>query len=157
VTSPQEPVEPAVSTKAEMPAAPSISARAVDGEREATFDLLIKKQQRQQRVKVWTTSDSGEPLALIVTMRAISAQAYDALLSAHPPNHEQRKNGNQLNVNTFAPALIAACCVTPKMTEEQANELWGSEGWASGEAMGLYLAAMGLCQAGIDVPFNAAD
>lgn len=52
--------------------------------------------------------------------RYIGDRAYHDLLAAHPPTDEQQA----FDAETFPPALIAAACIDPVMTEKQAKELF---------------------------------
>lgn len=58
-------------------------------------------------------------------LRAIDDWAWGELVDAHPPTDEYRAKqpGAQWNPETFAPAAIAATCVTPKMTPAQVERL----------------------------------
>ena len=57
--------------------------------------------------------------------RALNGQAYYDLQSKHPPTKEQREANPlaQTNPDTFRPALIAASCVDPEMTVDEAAQL----------------------------------
>ena len=79
------------------------------------------------------------------------------LVEAHPPTTEQRKRGASYNIDTFAPALVAACSLEPRLTFEQAKELKDSPDWSGGEFGDIYGRAMAVCNAGLDIPFNARD
>lgn len=67
--------------------------------------------------------------------RALPRDVYEALQAAHPPTKEQEANGEAYNVDTFAPALIAATSVDG-MTEAEATELLTS--WNQAEAGALF-------------------
>lgn len=125
--------------------------------RVATFSDLIKKKRRTDEVTLRTRDDAGEELELVVRLQAIGSTAYDELLAAHPPTKKQREAGATYNVDTFAPEIIAACSLEPKLTLEQAKEIYGSEEWSGGEIGGLLFTAQRLCNAGIDVPFSVGD
>jgi hypothetical protein len=60
--------------------------------------------------------------SVVVTFRALPRPEYEALQAAHPPTEEQRKNDDEVNIATLAPALVAACS-TDDMTEKDATEL----------------------------------
>lgn len=78
--------------------------------------------------------------------RALGRKRYDELVRAHPPKDiagedgKVKKSTDPYEYETFAPALVAACCVEPEMTVEQATELF--EEWNAGEVMELWVAAL---------------
>jgi hypothetical protein len=87
--------------------------------------------------------------------RSIGRKNYDALLEAHPPTPEQikefqeanaDKEGNPgkgqppYNVDTFAPALVAASLAEPELSEEQVQELFDE--WNATELAELWVAAL---------------
>lgn len=84
-----------------------------------------------------------------VTMRfrSIGRKVYDALLLMHPATDEQKaeaaKDGTPelpYDIDTFAPALVAASCVEPRLSIEQVRELWDE--WNSAEVAPCWVAAM---------------
>jgi hypothetical protein len=90
-----------------------------------------------------------------LVFRSIGRKAYDALVEEYPPTEEQiteyradnpQRDGSPgkgkpaYNIETFAPALIAASCVEPEMTVEQVTELF--DGWTSVEIQELWVAAL---------------
>ena len=93
----------------EVPTAPAISRRLVDLEAE------IDNARREFRFK------------------SIGHRAWADLMAEHPPTKDQLKQFPRIDHNpeTFPVAAIAACCVSPKMTLEQAQELergrWNEE------------------------------
>lgn len=77
-------------------------------------------------------------------------QAYERLLENHPPTAEQNEKAKEdhkadapYNPDTFAPALIAACCEDPAMTAEEADDLISE--WTLPEVMMIFSAAMEIC------------
>ena len=123
---------------------------------EATFDALLKKKRREDVVEIKSVGDDGEDLTLLFRMRAIGSRDYDDLVAKYPPTSEQKKQGAIYDHDRFGPALISAVAVSPSLTIDEARQLWNSEDWAGGEVGALFLGALRLCNAGLDVPFNAA-
>lgn len=120
--------------------------------RAATLEDLLKKPARTRELSF--KLDKNE---VLVTLKAVGSQAYDELLAEHPPTKEQQKDGNTYNPETFAPALIAACMETPKISYDDAVAIWTSTEWSRGEVTQLFLACIDVCSKGLDVPFTAAD
>jgi hypothetical protein len=123
--------------------------------RPATFKDLLHKPARTKEVVLKVPDNDGNIIEYIVTLRAIGSKTYDVLVGMHPPTAEQKKEGAAYNPDTFGPALISACAITPLITPNEAKELWESEEWSRGEVMELFVAAVEVCSKGLDVPFTA--
>lgn len=59
-------------------------------------------------------------------------------MAEHPPRDDQ--SGADWNVETFAPALVAACLTDPVQSEAEIRELWDS--WNEAEFLPIYEAAL---------------
>lgn len=123
----------------------------------ATIEQLLKKPQRVKTVPVTIPGDDGTPMKLAVKLKAIGSSAYDQLIAQYPPTPKQRKDGATYNPDTFAPALVAACMTEPALDLEDAQALWESSDWSRGELTELFLAAVQINQAGLDIPFTDSD
>ena len=132
--------------------AKKVEARAQqrNNSKTATLDLLKGKKRQQDTFKIWVDSSEVE-----MTFQAIGAIEYDKLVSKHPPTTEQRADGAAFNLDTFAPALIAAVSSDPEISLSDAKEIWNSNDWSRGEVITLYRKAVDLCNRGLDIPFNA--
>lgn len=93
-------------------------------------ELLAAKRLRETTLHLTV---GGEPVPIL--MRALPRIEYRALIDAHPGE----KKEDDWHPDTFPPALIAASCVEPEFTLEQANEIW--EQWETEEASRLFLTA----------------
>lgn len=122
----------------------------------ATLDLLKNKKPATTTFSVYLTDDDGEQTEVTLTYKAIGAIAYDKLVAKHPPKAEQRVEGATFNVDSFAPALIAACSVSPEISLEDAKEIWESPDWSRGDLMVLFRNAVELNNRGIDIPFSVS-
>lgn len=122
-----------------------------------TLDQLKKKQRKTKTLPITVTDDSGEEVEVEMVFQAVSGYQFDQLKSKCKPNAEDKKIGLDYNAEKFAPMLIAATCIDPEMTEEDAKEIWDSDEWNRGERMQLFMAAMEVCTKGLDVPFNETD
>jgi hypothetical protein len=132
-----------------------VAEKAIAGT--ATFDQLIKKPRRTLSFTVTTLDEDGEEQLLKMKYRALPSKEYDDLISEHPPTTKEKQAGAVYNVDTFAPALISAVSVEPRLSVEQATELYKSPQWSGGEIATLFFNAQRVCNAGLDVPFNARD
>lgn len=132
-----------------------VAAKAIpdDKARTATFSDLRRKPVRALGFAITTADEDGEPVEVRMVFHAISSPQYDDLIAAHPPKKGKEKE-QVYNVDTFAPALISAVSFEPRLSYEQAYELYHSEQWASGEIMTLFINAQSVCGAGLDIPFR---
>lgn len=122
--------------------------------RAATLEELLSKPARTKEVTLKLTDEDGAVQEVFIRLKAIGSQAYDDLLAEHPPTADQKKEGSTYNADTFAPALIASCAVEPKMTPNQAKQIWTSGEWSRGEVTELFFACVEVCSKGLDVPFT---
>ncbi|GII87058.1 hypothetical protein Ssi03_50480 [Sphaerisporangium siamense] len=88
-------------------------------------------------------------------LRALPNKEWSDLLKQHPP-----RKGNQgdlvsdYNTETFPVAALAACCKSPKMTEDQAGQL--VDAITNGQWSRLTMAIGELNNGGGDIPFSVA-
>jgi len=80
--------------------------------------------------------------------RAIPDKEYSDLLAAHPPTDEREA----FNSQTFPPALVAASCVDPVMSQEKAAELFA--GLNQGQIKALFDTAWDANNDATAVPFS---
>jgi len=120
----------------------------------ATLGQLKKKQRVTKDVRVVVGDEDGEPVEVLLRFRAIAASRYDKIMAAHPPRPKDKKAGYAYNPDKFGPAIVAATCIEPEMSYEDAVEIWESDDWNRGERMMLLMAAVEVCTAGLNVPFN---
>ncbi|MFD7609721.1 hypothetical protein [Streptomyces sp. NPDC059828] len=83
-------------------------------------------------------------------LRYIGDEKYSSLVAAHPSEDPKEL----FDSDTFPRALIAACCVDPVMTEEQAKELF--EVITQGQIKDLFDAAWDVHNSSGIVPFSLA-
>lgn len=88
-----------------------------------------------------------EAETVTLRFRSIGRKAYDALLRQHPPTEEQKAEATKegtpeppYDIDSFAPALVAASCIEPMMTPEQVRELWDE--WNTAEILPCWMAAL---------------
>ncbi len=97
------------------------------------------------------------------TFRGIGRKAYEQLIEDHPPTEAQQKEAREAgqaaglpaqfqrlkwNADTFPPALIAAASYEPKITPEEAWEIYHvSENWNDGELTSIFVTAVEAQQA----------
>ena len=120
------------------------------GRKIATFEDLINKPARTREIVMRISEDSE----VSVKLKALGSKAYDDLLGEHPPTPDQKRESQTYNVDTFAPALIAACATEPALTVAEAKQIWNSSEWSRGEVTELFIACVEVCSRGLDVPFT---
>jgi hypothetical protein len=76
------------------------------------------------------------------TFESIGRHKYLRLIASHPPTKKDRSDRLDFNADTFPQALVAASCVSPVMTVEQAVEL--EERLSDGQFRKLWNAAIGV-------------
>ncbi|MFD7980181.1 hypothetical protein [Streptomyces sp. NPDC059071] len=70
--------------------------------------------------------------------QALPRKDFEALKKAHPPTEAQAEDGFEVNINTFAPELIAAASLDGLTVDDARSFL---EDWAEGEANTLFTTA----------------
>jgi hypothetical protein len=123
----------------------------------ATLDLLRSKKRQQQELTVMLPVEGGETQEVSFLFQSIGAQEWDRLVAKYPPTSEQRADGQAFNMHKFAPAILAATCTEPELTEAEWAEIWDSPDWNRGEVIQLYATAVELCSTGMNIPFTGRD
>lgn len=113
-------------------------------------DLTEVHPGREIADRMKTLREQARSAEVPFTLRYIGDKAYSDLLAAHPADSDNEA----FNSATFPRALIAASCVDPVMTEEQAAELF--EKLNQGEIKKLFDAAWDVHNAADVVPFSLA-
>ena len=148
---------PAVDEETTIQDVKKVAAKAIAATGEATFDMLMAKPRRSLTFEVTTENEAGEEIVLKMKYLAISGKAYDDLTAEHPPTAADKKSGSTYNVDTLAPALISAVSSIPKLSIAQATSVYKNGSWSGGEVGNLFMNAVRVCNAGLDVPFSARD
>lgn len=140
-------------------AAKTVESRAKQSQasKRATMEQLFNKPRNTAEFSLYLSDGNGGTTEVTLKYRAIGVRAYDRLVSKHPPKPEQRADGSSFDIDTFAPALIAACSLEPEISPEDAKALWDSDEWSRGDVMVLFREAVELNNRGLDVPFTAND
>lgn len=117
--------------------------------------VLNAKRRRTKPVPI--RLDDGDT-ARVFVMASIGREGWEQLIDDHQPTDEQQDEhrqeqldrnvpplmitGLRWNTETFAPALIAAACIDPPVTVEQATRLWTDPAWSARECRELFDAAL---------------
>lgn len=148
-----------------VPAAPAATPEvvaAVDAiikearKRPATLAELKSKKRRVVSFDIHSLDEDGADVALTLKYQALSRTEYDELVAAYPPTPKQKSDGMIYNPETFAPALVAAVSVDPKLSIADVKDLMEDPSWSPGEIETLTGMAFGLCQQGAGIPFTVS-
>ncbi len=128
-------------------------------------DLGLEVQRDEAKAKLERLQDAAVEAGDVVsfTFRSIGRKAFERLIEEHPATEEQQKQAREQalatglsphltrlswNSDTFPPALIAAASVDPKISHDEAYELFHvSEDWNQAELTALFLTARDAQQA----------
>lgn len=86
--------------------------------------------------------------------RSPGSKAFEDLIAEHPPTDDDHDDARKMtgrpealarwHTDTFGPALLAACCIDPKLTVDEATAIYTD--WTDTEAGELFAAALAVCQ-----------
>ena len=113
------------------------------------LDRMVGKPRRT--VKFNFDVDGDE---LCIEFEAMSRKEFDQLVETHPPTSKQKRDGMNWNVDTFYPALICACAISPTFTAKEVSQLINSESWSYGELSSLFAKVINLNTDGINASFT---
>jgi len=126
-------------------------------DKRATIDQLINKPRSVTEFSIYLSDGNGGTNEVTLKYQAIGMREYDRLVGKPPPKPDQRAEGASFDIDSFAPALIAACSVEPEISPSEAKAIWDSDEWSRGDVMVLFRQAVELNNRGLDVPFNGRD
>jgi hypothetical protein len=140
------------------PAAKTVEARQKQStaSKRATLDQLVNKPRSVTEFSLYLSDGNGGTNEVTLKYQAIGMRAYDRLVAKHPPKPEQRAEGSSFDIDSFAPALIAACSVEPELSPAEAKQIWESDDWSRGDVMVLFRNAVELNNRGLDIPFSVS-
>lgn len=131
-----------------------IAAARAEQSKSDKADLLDRLKNKKRKTASLRLVVDDEPVEM--KFSAISARELDALRAKHPPTKAQQAEGLGVNMDTFAPALVSATLTEPKMTEDDARDIWASDFWSRGELAQIFEVASAVCLDGLDVPPSAS-
>ena len=104
--------------------------------------------------KIDTLVAASQDSIVVFTFKSIGRENYDDLILEHPPTKKQKEEGSDFNTDTFPPILVAASCVEPEMTVEEANQMFASDSWNGAELRDLFFGALGVNTETGDIPLS---
>ncbi len=136
---------------------------AVDFEK-AVLEGRPKEQLEALEAAMVAAQEAANEETIVMKFKSPGRVKYEELLMEHPPTEEQLAEYSAAygadakapyNGDTFGPALIALCCVEPKMTEAEAWILFEGEQddegnyivepWNLNELQTLFTTALAVC------------
>lgn len=90
----------------------------------------------------------------VFRFRGLTRREYSDLVTKHPPSEADEDKGADVNWETFGVALIAACCVSHPMAEDEAGEL--VDILTTAQYSALFQAANAVNILGLDIPSSLA-
>lgn len=127
-------------------------------------DMGTSSRVKQIQRELSDAIDAAEATEVEFVFQAIGRAAWDRMVMDHKPTQEQirdlrRDLGDKnaqigWNPETFPPAIISACLVSPRMTVEEATEMYEDPSWNLGELQRLLAAAIAVNQETPDVGFT---
>ncbi len=90
------------------------------------------------------------------TFKSLGRIVYDELveLPEHQPSDEQKKEGATFNPDTFPAALVAAACIDPEISPEEATEIFDDSEWNGAELQKLFFGALKVNTETGDIPLS---
>jgi hypothetical protein len=124
----------------------------------AGLDAQVRRDEAEARLNQLLDEAAEAGHIVSFSFRAIGRKKFEKLKDEHTPTEDQQKEAREAglaagiraelarleyNPDTFPPALIAAASLEPKITEEEAWELFHvSEDWNDQEVTDLFLTAL---------------
>ena len=131
-------------------------ARAREQASSGTLSGGLNAEARQIAERIQALQEEMREHTEVFKFRGLTRREYSDLVAAHPPTDEQKEQNPNADVNwdTYGVGLISACCVSHKMTEEEAGELVDILTTAQYNA--LFTAAQAVNVLGQDIPSSLA-
>lgn len=111
-----------------------LPARGADPDLKA----IVQRQAKDAAAELADAKQAYEQMTITLRFTALERKDLVALQKAHPPTEEDEANGQDQNLETFAPALISAASLDG-MPLEAARQYMAT--WSPGDATDLWKAA----------------
>lgn len=96
----------------------------------------IRRDKKAPRKTIEVQMDDKKSVEFV--FRGIGRKTFEDLTAAHP----SKDDGQLWDAETFGPALVAASCEVPAMTEAEVVSLWDDPEWTFYECDQLFAAAL---------------
>lgn len=120
--------------------------------------ILEQHKPRTLDVPIPIDTTCTPPRIVVFKLRTVGRTGWEKILDDHPATDEQQAAHKQMqiedgvspllasslrwNTDTFPPALIAASCVEPAMTVQQAQAMWDDPDWDAPALADLFNGAL---------------
>ncbi len=108
--------------------------------------------------KIDAEIEESRDTEVVFKFKSIGAPAYDKLLNQpeNQPSDELKKLGADFNPDNFPPAIVAASCIDPEMTLEEAFTIYNDPSWNGAELQKLFFGALEVNTELADIPLSKA-
>lgn len=142
----------------------------LDPELSRTIEELERRYDRQKRLDEKTNEPNKAPGILkeienlreqveddkaTFVFRDPGRKRFEALVEAHPPSAQQRKDEFNWDPEGFIPALLSETAIDPKLSSTEAKEIY--DDWGRGDVEALFNAALQVCLEQASIPFTRRD
>lgn len=110
-------------------------------------DAAVHARAREAVATARRLAEQVEATRQTFVFEGIGRRQFNELLESAPPKEEDI----EFDPDIFIPALLAAGCVEPGLTLEQAQRIYDE--WTDAEVTALFLAAFGANRTARDIPF----
>ncbi len=133
-------------------------------ELERRYDIEKRKDAKDNRTplapailkKIDSLQDEMEDEQVTFVFRDPGRQKFDLLVDAYPPSDADRKEKQyQWDPDGFVPALLALTSIDPKLSDDDAAEIYNE--WGRGDVEALVAAALQASLEQASVPFTKRD
>ncbi len=103
--------------------------------------------------------EASRDTEVVFVFKAIGAPNYDALLllPENQPSEELKKQGADFDPDHFPAAIVAASCIDPEMTLEEALTIYNDPAWNGAELQKLFFGALEVNTELADIPLSKGD
>lgn len=120
------------------------------------------KELEQLIAELETLEEEAAEYTVEFTFQDIGRRAYDDLLKEHRPSEDEKKEYKEAggegvlgySTATFPIALISRCSLTPKITIQEAEEIFNE--WSEGDIELLFMTALTACKEPTSLPKSRA-
>lgn len=101
-------------------------------------DIRSSKKAPRRTVEITLDGEGTNKKTVEFVFRGIGRKAFEELAEQYP----SADNPNEWDPARFGPALVAAACEAPKMTEAEAKAIWDDPEWSYQECDQLFAGAL---------------
>ena len=142
----------------------------LDVERTRVVEELERRYEKQKRLDLKVNETDKAPAILkeleqlreeleedkaTFVFRDPGRKKFETLVETFPPSAQQRKDDFNWDPTKFIPGLLVLTAIDPKLTDEEAKEIYDE--WGRGDVEALFNAALQVCLEQASIPFTKRD